>query len=137
MVGSGKKVVIVENLHEFDEFRSGGWTLADRLVFSLKDTGSSIEDIARQINRAYYENAMRPPPEQMTKYNAEFRRIASKYPEVSLLDRMGYICNFPRETCYGVGPGLEKYFHDYSHHTVEGARFFGERVDRIDWFRGF
>ena len=134
MVGSGKKVVIVENLHEFDEFRSGGWTLADRLVFSLKDTGSSIEDIARQINHAYYENAMRPPPEQVSRYNAEFRRIASKYPEVILLDRMDYICKPENEICFGVAPDLTKYFYDYGHHTAEGAKFFGKRVDEVDWF---
>jgi hypothetical protein len=32
-----------------------------------------------------------------------------------------------------MGDQFQKYFYDYAHHTVEGVRFFGQRIDAVNW----
>jgi hypothetical protein len=59
--------------------------------------------------------------------------IKKKYPNVTILDRMNYICNYKNNSCYSINDKFEKYFYDYGHYTLAGARFFGQQIDRIGW----
>lgn len=49
------------------------------------------------------------------------------------MDRMNYICHSTEEICFAVDPMLNKFFFDYGHHTISGAEFFGDRVDKLGW----
>lgn len=59
--------------------------------------------------------------------------IKVKYPEIILLDRMDYVCDGTKGSCFAINSKLEKFFFDYGHHTVEGSKAFGERVDMVNW----
>ena len=52
---------------------------------------------------------------------------------VQILDRMDYVCDRKNKRCFSMNNDFEKYFYDYGHHTLEGAQYFGNRVDKIDW----
>jgi hypothetical protein len=46
---------------------------------------------------------------------------------------MNFVCDTDRDFCFAINSKLEKYFFDYGHITVNGALFFGKRVDEINW----
>ncbi len=48
---------------------------------------------------------------------------------------MDYICDEKNEKCYSIDDQLNKYFYDYGHHTMDGAEFFGKRIDDQKWFK--
>ena len=131
----GKIVAILRNIISFDEHLGGTLTLADVAV--IEQTRVGIEDgdtIRDEADDLYFEDlgelarqwASRPSVRLMDD-------LAVRFPRLIQLDRMRYACAREKATCFSMDERLNKYFYDYGHHTLEGARFFGERIDRIGW----
>ena len=59
--------------------------------------------------------------------------LKNQYSEITVLNRMKYICD--NERCSAADEELNKFFFDYSHHTIIGAKYFGQKVDEIDWLK--
>ncbi|MFU7560173.1 hypothetical protein ACMFWY_15955 [Roseiconus sp. JC912] len=57
--------------------------------------------------------------------------IAKEFPEVSRLNRNAYTMDASGQTCFAIDEKLSKYFCDYGHHTLAGAKIFGGQVDRL------
>ncbi|MGS0683029.1 acyltransferase family protein [Shewanella sp. 125m-7] len=134
-LADNKKPVLVKNIYEFEEF--GQRTYADFLFHLLvKDRGAdniSSLDISK-INQKHFEQFSHREFKLFTQQaNLTLTRLANKYPGVTVLDRMDYVCNKPEQICYAIDDDYQKYFYDYGHHTVAGATFFGERVDEVKW----
>ena len=83
-----------------------------------------IEQINEEYSRQYIEDRNTRRRELRESFNATLGNIRGRYPNVELLDRMTYVC--PDRACDAVSPSLNKYFFDYGHHTLEGARAYGE-----------
>ncbi|MGS0695254.1 acyltransferase family protein [Shewanella sp. 0m-4] len=135
LIKDNKKPILVKNIYEFEEF--GQRTYADFLFHLLvKDRGAnniSSLDISK-INQKHFEQFSHREVKLFTQEaNHTLTTLADKYPRVTLLDRMDYVCNKHKQTCYAIDDDYQKYFYDYGHHTVAGAMFFGERVDEVKW----
>ena len=52
-----------------------------------------------------------------------------------MLDRTDYVCDKDAGVCDAVSRNLDKYFFDYGHHTVTGAKYFAKKVERLNWFK--
>lgn len=135
LISDNKKPVLVKNIYEFEEF--GQRTYADFLFHLLvKERGAdniSSIDISK-INQKHFEQFSHREFKLFTQQvNLTLTLLADKYPDVILLDRMDYICNQLKQTCYAIDEDYQKYFYDYGHHTVAGAMFFGSRVDEVQW----
>ena len=126
-----KLTVIVENIHEFEQF--GIHTIADFYVqkANLKDDGlTSIKGLADEINKVHYHQYTSGP---ILPNNLKIRELIKENDKILILDRMQYICDHPTQKCFAINNELEKYFYDYGHHTLAGAQFFGQRIDSIRW----
>ncbi|WP_299791519.1 acyltransferase family protein [uncultured Shewanella sp.] len=134
-ISDGKKTALVKNIYEFEEF--GHRTYAD-FLFSLLLQNEGAENISdsdiHQINQKHFEQFRYRDPGQFRKQiNSGIDDIGRKYEQVLLLDRMDYVCDKPKEVCYAITDDYQKLFYDYGHHTVEGAKFFGSRIDSVNW----
>ncbi|MCG9729206.1 acyltransferase [Shewanella sp. Isolate13] len=135
LLADNKKLILVKNIYEFEEF--GQRTYADFLFHLLaQERGAnniSSLDISK-INEKHFEQFSHRGFKPFTqKANRTLAALASRYPDVMLLDRMDYVCNQQDRVCYAIGNDYQKYFYDYGHHTVAGAMFFGGRVDEVKW----
>lgn len=124
-----KKVVLVNQIFSFSEYRSGDWTLADKVLFENRHILQ--EDLVSQVNTAYAEDFKRRKFEHQTK-TEQLRQLASTL-GIKFLDRMDYVCPGALIQCAGMDKSGNKLFYDYGHHTLFGAHYFGRIVDEIDW----
>lgn len=141
-IEAGKEIIVVNNIHEFPEYRTRSWTLADFIAYVVRDDKSYADDevLVNHINSAYF-NAYSSNKTTtrvdftgtVSEINESLALIVKGFPNVTLLDRMDYICQSELKLCSGVNESLEKLFYDYGHHTLAGARYFGAEVSRINW----
>ena len=45
------------------------------------------------------------------------------------------MCDLTKQTCDGVTDDGYKIFTDNSHYTLKGAKYFGEKIHRMEWFK--
>jgi len=134
-----KTVFIVKRIFDFQYNKINFKNLAD---FQLSkwclyscDESNSIE-IRKKVDRAYYENYLDLEYQNSESHqiNNRLENIAMEH-HVKVLDRMEYVCDRNNKQCYSMNNNFEKYFYDYGHHTIEGAQYFGKRVDYIGWLK--
>lgn len=134
---SGKRVVLVKTIVEFEV--SAGKTIADillqrRLLSEISKGRVTSEEAAMIINESYFDQFINGARcGDCEESDKQIEAISKKYREVVVLDRMDYACNSSDFVCYAINGKLEKYYYDYGHHTLQGATFFGARVDRVGW----
>ena len=66
-------------------------------------------------------------------YSHLFQDFKNMYPDLVILSRNSYVVNEEKNICYAINEDFEKYFYDYGHHTIAGAKFFAGRIDKIGW----
>jgi peptidoglycan/LPS O-acetylase OafA/YrhL len=132
----GKSVFIVKRIFDFQYNHINFKNLADfqlsKLCSNSCDKNNSIQ-IKDKIDRAFFENYIEEYQESEShRINNTLEKIAMEH-HVQILDRMDYVCDRKNKRCFSMNNNFEKYFYDYGHHTLEGAQYFGNRVDKIDW----
>ncbi len=135
ILADGKMLVLVKDMFKFPEYRHRTLNEADKLVIAA--VGRSERDghaIANRVNRAYFHSlsATRQEPLRAAA-NTLIEQIATRRPGVIVVDRMDLVCDSRARKCHGVNDNLDKFFYDYGHHTLEGAEFFGQQIDRSGW----
>lgn len=54
---------------------------------------------------------------------------------LTYLDKLKYVCNKDNNTCETVTPKGTIIFFDYSHTTMEGAKYLGEKIAKMNWLK--
>ena len=133
----GKLPVIVSQSIEFQNFNSR--TLADSIVeriIRLRQGGVIDQDgLVERINTTYtnhYKDGNVYRGGFVNDVNTALRSIAMETNAI-FLDRVGYLCGDKEIRCFGVSKDLKKLFFDEAHYTLDGAKFFGARVDAEQW----
>ena len=132
-----KIVVIVGNTIEFDDYSPrnlSDYIILNKLKYSNKLPINPAELIS-EINLTYFKSSLKNNNREsrnITKINQNIRDISQKF-DVLYLDRSDYICEISNQICFGVSPNMQKLFYDYGHTTMDGAVFFGKRIDKIGW----
>ena len=129
-----KKVVLAKNLFLGPNY--GITTLADFII--QKNIKAGITDIAKiktEVNSSYYEYYVDNKDKyQFNQVNIDFIiPLKAKYENLIIMDRNEYIASETDKIFFAVNDSLNKFFPDSSHHTLEGAAFFGNRIDEIQW----
>ncbi|WP_420458039.1 acyltransferase family protein [Neolewinella sp.] len=139
LVCDQKLLVLVQETFQFPTL--GNKTMADQMLqkFLINQdepsiNGNGIERLVTHVNQAYFEEYA-THQQQIERSHRELQRVADRYRDANVLtlNRMDYICNTPAGECYAIDVELDKYLYDSGHHTVQGAAFFGARIDSIDW----
>lgn len=123
MIGLGKKVVLIGNAAEFDP--PGTLPIFDWYIRRFNTSPKRLE-----INSiAYRFEGIRA-----RSYNEEIRTIAKKY-GIDYYDRRALMCDDSSKTCTLMTPEGWKAMRDNDHWTVEGAKYFGEKIAEEGWFK--
>lgn len=138
LIHDNKRVVIVKEIHNF-KIHNAKKTYADLVIQKHVRDGSNFEDfnmvqeIVEKINKTYFKDYSTNTTDREDQSDKIIESIKTKYPNVIILDRMEYVCDTENERCFAINSSLEKFFYDYGHHTIEGAVFFGHRIDKLNW----
>ena len=80
------------------------------------------------INQAFYT---------LLKKNIEIQnntiRDLAKSLNLIFLNKFDYVCDYNQKTCDGITNQGKKIFFDYGHYTLDGAKYFGEKIHKIQW----
>jgi hypothetical protein len=134
MLGDGKTVAVADNVFEFTTHFD--YTLADVLLLGKirgREPPEAFGAAVNAINAAYFEEFSGGRRDVNGRVREVLEGIVARHPEVIILDRMDYACDRFDGVCYAIDANLNKYIFDYAHHTLEGAKFFGQRVDETGW----
>ncbi len=134
---TGKKVVLIKNIFEFEEPRPKKVSLIDYIMHREVKAGETrAEVLAETINTEYFQHFEQGRMEEyIQEYNVDIDTMDKEIENLVVLDRTDYVCDQEAQSCDAVSKDLDKYFFDYGHHTVKGAKYFAEKIDRLDWFR--
>ena len=126
----GKKVILSKTI--FRAYKRGYVTGIDRLIeknieyedgyLRVNSTYTELYSTNIFLNDAALQNALSE--------EALFKKLSNIY-DFQVMDRMDYVC-YPK-LCNLVDQNYSKLFYDSGHHTLQGAKIFGEVVDELDW----
>ena len=119
-----KKIIITSNTNEY-KVRSKMYTLIDSVVLFENDN----IDYFGQKN-LYYKNRT---IHSKSEINIKLKKLVEKY-NLIFLNKEDYLCDLSLMECDYVTEKGFKIFHDYGHHTLEGAKYLGEKIYKIGWF---
>ena len=130
-----KKVVLVREPYRYKIINSR--TVADiRIQKYLKgDIVNKDKDspLVYNINKESYNKRIIKKDELKKQADLLIDKIKIHNSEVIILNRNSYICNQKEQLCYTVNNSFEKFYYDSRHTTLEGAVFFGNRIDELQW----
>ena len=66
--------------------------------------------------------------------NIELKKLSSKH-NLQYLNKEDYMCNLIKQECDYVTPKGFKLFYDNDHMTSEGAKYFGKKIHKLNWFQ--
>ncbi|CUH78797.1 O-acetyltransferase OatA [Tritonibacter multivorans] len=137
ILSDGKTVILLKNVFEFPIYLGGKWTHFDKLLHEAMSEGlTNGPEISERSDRDHYALFESGKQDQrVTAANAEIARIQTLYPQVLVLDRMDFVCSRAEQRCFTSNGQLEKYFPDYGHYTVEGAKVFSKRMEDSGWLQ--
>ncbi len=124
--GKGKAVYLVSNSVGFRELN--GLPLFDGLM-RQQDPQQAL--LNQEINATFYRQRIKKIAQVM---NQKLNKLASEF-EVDYLDKVEVLCDDAARECVGITPDGYKVFYDRTHWTLEGARYFGARMQQLAWLQ--
>ena len=133
LIRDGKRVVLVEQIHSFTDSETGEYNLADLVLIKRSKEYDKAEELIAAVNKAYTDdfNSRRNGSTEEAKNN-RLHQLAKNLKAVSVLDRSKYVC--PENSCIAMRPDGTKLFYDYGHHTIAGAAFYGNVIDKYNLY---
>ena len=135
MQADAKKVYLVSEIFRYPSI--AGVTTADVIIQKEFSRTNSLAELAERVNsdftKLYNEGYVGQEFDHWKSTTAEIVRIASTDDDLTVLDRMDYVC--PDEICLSVDEDLTKLFSDGQHHTLYGAKFFGQNLDTTKFYQ--
>jgi len=114
-----KRVIVSFNTAEFFSF--GREEVFDQMISRYQSNITLME--YRDFYKYFYNNRR----DYIDVTNQMIFNLVKRM-EVEYIDRYSLVCNDDNQECYGVTPSGIKTYTDGSHLSLEGARFFGEKL---------
>ena len=135
LLSDDKKIALIKEPYKYKIINSR--TVADRVLHKYLKGDSINEDkdstVVYLINKESYDNRMIEDDELKKQADLIIDQIKLNNKEIIILDRNDYICNQKEKICYVINNDFQKFNYDARHTTIEGAVFFGNRIDEVQW----
>ena len=83
-----------------------------------------------KLEEIHFEYLLKPK----LKFNLDLKKfLVSK--DIMFLDPTDYTCNLINKKCEIFTDKNEKIYWDYGHYTLEGAKYFGKKIKKLNWFK--
>lgn len=119
-----KKLILISRKPDFEYINN--YEIFDHLTLSLNKI-LTINDKSK-INSKYYQHQKKAAD----KVNIRLNEIALKL-NVKVLNQTDYICDVKRNECEGITADGYRIYFDNSHYTLEGAKYFGQKISDYGW----
>lgn len=74
-------------------------------------------------------------------YNKKVKKIndylfnLAKKNNIKILDKTDYVCSHQYNSCDVLTDKNELIIYDHSHYSLEGAKYFAKKIEKLDWFK--
>jgi peptidoglycan/LPS O-acetylase OafA/YrhL/transcriptional regulator NrdR family protein len=126
---NNKKIIITSNSPRFFFNIKSPFTLLDIKLRNI-DKNSLNKKIIADLEKLHFRSMTMP----MIKLNNWLSEISNRN-NVRYLRKENFICKVKNESCYIITDEGYKIFWDNSHFTIEGARFFGDKINKSNWLQ--
>ncbi len=119
----GKTLVVMSNTVEFSDIndqRVFDWYVKNNEVFK-----------PQELKQLFYKQRVLDIEQRV---NPQIKRIATDK-GVLYLEKADYMCDHIAQTCDGVTDDGRKAFYDSEHYTLNGAKYFGQKIAEIGWLK--
>jgi peptidoglycan/LPS O-acetylase OafA/YrhL len=121
-----KNIAITSSGNEYPLIGDNLYTLLDYNIFF---SGEKIDYFG--LKKKYFENRIVSSNSNLNNLLLEL----SKKEKLKYLNKDDYLCELSKQKCYYVDDNGKKLFYDYGHYTIEGAKFFGNKIYQINWLK--
>lgn len=142
LLSDNKKVILVKQPYKYKMINSR--TMTDIAIQRYLNKKNDIEDSLLDndnkdslfvigVNKASYENQIIETDKLKKQSDSIIDQIKLNNEKVITLDRNDYICDQKENLCFVLDFRFQKFNYDSNHTTLEGAVFFGKRIDETHW----
>lgn len=120
-----KNLMITSSSNEY-ETPSKLYTLLDYKVLYEKENFDYYG-----LKKLYYKKRV---VHSLSDINIKLKNFALKQ-NIEYLNHEDYMCKISKKECDYVDENGYKIFYDYGHYTEQGARYFGKKINKINWLK--
>ena len=126
---TNKKIIFLSNTNEYtrrnQKFSDSNLTIIDKELINKKKVQTLDLEKFLYDHRLVHANS---------KINMKIKEIAEKN-NIQFLNKEDYLCDVKKNRCEFVTPDQYKIYWDYGHYTLEGAKYFGEKIFLMKWLK--
>ena len=119
-----KKLILIDKKPKYKYIN--GKEIFDYFTISLNRI-LTINDKVK-IDSKYYQQQ----DKEIEKVNIKLNEIASKL-NIKVLNQADFACDKKNNICEGITKQGYRIYFDKDHYTLEGAKYFGEKISDIGW----
>jgi peptidoglycan/LPS O-acetylase OafA/YrhL len=124
LLRNNKRVVIASSTNEY-KVRSKMYTLLDEKILFENE---NIDYFG--FKSLYFKNRLLNSNSEI---NLKLKNLSEKN-NLTFLNKEDYLCNLNKKECDYITNDGHKIFYDYGHYTFEGAKYFGQKIYKMNWF---
>jgi len=127
---NNKKLIVFLNKPEFPSNSSNNYTVLDQKIYEkIKNKNINLDKFKETISKKYYDLQQK----EVINFNNKLKKILIQR-KIKYLDPFDYSCNNYNKSCDVLTNNNHKIYWDYAHYTIDGAKFFGEKISKSNWF---
>ena len=135
-----KKIILTSQSNIYNDAfvykKFNSLTIFDHYLFKKNNEFINIDanltkEDKKKINHLYYQNRK---SSYIKDINKSLKKISEKN-NIKFLNKEDFLCDIKNSACFGITDKYQKVYIDSMHYTIEGAKFLGEKIYNIGWFK--
>jgi peptidoglycan/LPS O-acetylase OafA/YrhL len=118
----GKNLILTSNVPKFESFYAPVDDIMFKYTLSKNDKNILEKELFKLINKKEY------------KKNILLKNFAYKN-DILFLDKIDYLCNFKLESCDALDNEGNILHMDSLHLSLKGAKYFGQKIYKLNWLK--
>jgi peptidoglycan/LPS O-acetylase OafA/YrhL len=126
---NNKKIVLFGNNAEFKKNRGNQIALTDILLLDSNKSNFKNQNDFKKYMDSYHFKSLK---QSVIEKNKKIQLIAKNH-NILFIDKVALVCNSKLKTCDSLTNDFKKTYIDSNHWTIEGAKFFGNKLSENDF----
>jgi len=128
-----KNILVFGNNAEFKKYRGNQIALTDILILESNKSNFNNQNDFKKYMDSYHFKSLK---QSVIENNKKIQSIA-KHHNISYIDKVSLVCNSKLKACDSLTNEFKKTYVDSNHWTVEGAKFFGKKLNENGFLKTF
>ena len=128
-----KNILVFGNNAEFKKYRGNQISLTDILLLESNKSNFNNQNDFKKYMDSYHFKSLK---QSVIEKNKKIQSIAKQH-NISFIDKVSLVCNSKLKVCDSLTNDFKKTYVDSNHWTVEGAKFFGKKLNENGFLKTF